>query len=369
MLNQELTTTDPSTGPIDARKSVLQNIAVLIPAYNPDSKLSEFVAQLLDRGFGAILVVNDGSDARWEGMFQEIAATPGCTVILHAVNLGKGRALKSGLNHFLLHYPDFVGIVTADADGQHSPDDAVSVARQLASNPKHLILGVRRFDKGMPLRSRLGNVITRWLFTLLIGKRISDTQSGLRGLSRNFCVRGLHVDGEHYEYEMNVLIAARTQARGIMEQPIETIYIGGNESSHFNPLIDSLKIYFVLFRFLLSSILASVTDLVIFTITYQNTGNLTLSLLLGRVVIGSLVNFGLNRSFVFHSHAGIFGPLVKYYILFSINALVSYLCIRSLNSRYGINIVSAKVMVESLLFFASFAIQRAIVFSSPPDGD
>ena len=225
------------------------------------------------------------------------------------------------------------------------------------------MLGARRFEKGVPLRSRLGNTLTRWLFTFLIGKRISDTQTGLRGLSREFCARGLQIEGERYEYEMNMLIAARTEARGIVEEPIETIYIGRNESSHFNPLIDSAKIYFVLFRFLLSSLLAGLTDLVIFTLTYRSTGNLILSLLLGRVVIGSVLNFGLNKRYVFQNRGGLFGPLVKYYILFCVNALISYLCIQSLHSRYGINVVYAKVMVESLLFVASFSIQRALIFS------
>jgi putative flippase GtrA len=316
------------------------------------------VAQVLDRGFGTVLVVNDGSDARCDDVFHDVESTPGCTVIQHAVNLGKGRALKTGLNHFLLHCPDSVGIVTADADGQHAPEDAVSVAQQLVKNPKHLILGARRFD-----------VLTRWLFAFLIGKSISDTQSGLRGLSRELCERALQIDGERYEYEMNMLIAARTQASGILEQPIETIYINGNESSHFNPLTDSLKIYFVLFRFLLSSILASATDLVIFTITYKITGNLPLSLLMGRVVLGSLVNFTINKRFVFHSRARAFGPLVKYYVLFAINTLVSFSFIRYLNSRYGIHVISAKVMVESLLFVASFSIQRSLIFSSPRSGD
>ncbi len=347
----------------------MANVAVLIPAYNPDSALSKFVSELLDRGFGGVIVVNDGSDKCCAGVFRDIAAIPGCTVIKHVVNLGKGRALKTGLNYFLLHCPDFLGVVTADADGQHAPDDAESVALQLVSHPTHLILGARQFEHGVPLRSRVGNTLTRWVFAFLMGKRISDTQTGLRGLSRDLCARALQVDGEGYEFEMNMLIAARAQTRGILEQPIKTIYIGRNESSHFNPLVDSLKIYFVLFRFLLSSLLAGATDLVIFTITYRSTGNLIVSLLLGRVVIGSVINFGLNKRFVFHSREGIFGPLVKYYMLFCVNALVSYLCIRSLHARYGINVISAKVMVESLLFLASFAIQRSLIFRSRPDGD
>ncbi len=358
-----------SARPISAADSVLANVAVLIPAYNPDWRLPQLVAELVDQGFGAVLVVNDGSDGRCEEVFQEVAATPGCTVVRHVVNLGKGRALKTGLNYFLLRFPTFIGVVTADADGQHTADDTVLVARKLASHPKHLILGARHFDKDVPLRSRAGNGLTRWLFALLAGKKLSDTQTGLRGLSHDLCARLLRIDGEGYEYEMNMLIAARTEAVGILEQPIKTIYIGRNESSHFNPLTDSVRIYFVLFRFLLSSLLAGATDLAIFTITYRSTGNLVLSLLLGRVVIGSLINFGLNKRFVFHSQGRIWGPLVKYYMLFCLNALVSYLCIQSLHSRYGINVISAKVVVESLLFIASFAIQRTLIFSSPQESD
>src|SRR5260370_36039343 len=116
MLNQELsTTTAERARQIGAPNGVLRKVAVLIPAYNPDCRLPEFVAQLLERGFGAVLVVNDGSDACWDSLYQNIAAIPACTVIPHPGNLGKGRALKTGLNNFLLHYPAFIVVVPSDA--------------------------------------------------------------------------------------------------------------------------------------------------------------------------------------------------------------------------------------------------------------
>ena len=368
-INTTVTTADAVLTNENFSEHTIQNTAVLIPAYNPDDKLPPFVRDLLSRGIGAVIIVNDGSHARCQCIFEELAETPGCTVIAHAVNLGKGRALKTGINHFLLSYPDFTGLVTADADGQHKAADTIAVALTLAKHPKHLVLGARRFHAGIPLRSLLGNVATRWLFALLIGKSVSDTQSGLRGISRAVGKRLMTVSGERYEYEMNVLVSARTHTRGIVEEPIDTVYIDNNESSHFNPLFDSLKIYFVLFRFALSSILASGIDLIVFTATYSLTSNLVLSLLVGRVVIGSLVNFGLNRKFVFHSQGSALWPLFKYYLLFTFNAFLSYVLIDYFTTQHQANIVWAKVGVESLLFIASFAIQRALIFSSDPEVD
>src|SRR5256885_13690853 len=99
-------------------------------------------------------------------------------------NLGKGRALKTGLNHFLLHFPDQQGVVTVDADGQHTAKDAAAIAYAMAERPQQLILGTRTFSGRVPWRSLVGNLVTRYLLGLLTGRRLRDTQSGLRGIPR-----------------------------------------------------------------------------------------------------------------------------------------------------------------------------------------
>src|SRR5204863_1625446 len=102
----------------------------------------------------------------------------------------KGQALKTAFNHVLLHAPaDAVGVVTADADGQHLAADIRRVAERLEqarTTGAALILGSRTFAKDVPLRNRFGNVLTRGVFRLVIGRAIGDTPTALRGIPRGF---------------------------------------------------------------------------------------------------------------------------------------------------------------------------------------
>jgi glycosyltransferase involved in cell wall biosynthesis len=153
---------------------------VLIPTWNPAEELCSFVAELLSVGFSAVVVVDDGSDLSCRRVFDSLAGA-GVHVLRHAVNLGKGRALKTGFNFVLDSLPHLQGVVTADADGQHRVEDVVRVAEVLESSPRRTILGCRQFAGAVPVRSRFGNTVTRWVFRLVTGRRVSDTQTGLRG--------------------------------------------------------------------------------------------------------------------------------------------------------------------------------------------
>ena len=97
----------------------------LIPAYKPEEAMLPFL-QALREHFGVIVVVNDGSGDAYDALFNR-ARELGATVLDHAVNLGKGRALKTGLNHILHTYPDCGGVITADCDGQHAVEDILAV--------------------------------------------------------------------------------------------------------------------------------------------------------------------------------------------------------------------------------------------------
>ena len=337
-------------------------IPVLIPAYNPDETLIEVVESLIGLHFKDIIVVNDGSKAECDGIFENLEKLEQCRVLRHAVNLGKGRALKTGLNYFYLHFPNAVGLVTADADGQHRPEDILRTAQALKENPGKLIMGARKLGKEIPFRSLFGNTLTRVVFSLVIGRKISDTQSGLRGLPRSAVPELLKVTGERYEYEINMLIHTKIKSVDIVEVPIDTIYIEDNKSSHFNPIFDSMKIYFQLLRFAFSSLLASFFDFIVFTIFFNLTANIMLSLLMGRFVVGSLLNYVINRRLVFHSKTGVVSSLLKYYMALVVMSLMSWLLIKAVVLQMGIKVVLAKILVESLLFVLSFSIQREFVF-------
>lgn len=349
--------------------SCVEDIAVLIPAWQPDWQLVSLVSELKQLGFGAIIVVDDGSGPRYDAVFHNITRDipdqerSRVHVLHHPRNQGKGRALKTGLSYFLRSFPDYAGVVTADADGQHRSSDILKTAEQLHEHPSCLVLGTRRFCDGVPLRSRLGNLATRRIFAALTGRDLADTQSGLRGIPASLAPSVLALDGERYEYEMNVLAHAASSSN-ISEVPIETVYLEGNRSSHFRPIKDSMRIYFVLFRFLAASLIAAGIDFVVFALVFAATSNLFFSMTAGR--ISSLANFFLNRGFVFKSGSGATRALAQYYGLAIGVGIIAYLSIRVMTGRIGMNVVLAKAVTETCLWFVSFSIQRSLIFVSKP---
>lgn len=338
----------------------LGRLAVLIPVWQPGELLSILVATLATQGFGAVLVVNDGSDKKHSPLFDELAVLPGVHVLRHAVNLGKGRALKTGTNYFLSEFPELDGLVTADGDGQHTPADIVRVAQVLLTCGESIVLGTRTFAAGVPLRSRFGNDLTRHIFAFVTGARLADTQTGLRGFPRRLLPQLMVLDGERYEYEMTVLAHLCRMGDKPVEVPIETVYLDGNRTSHFDPIRDSMRIYFVLVRFYLSAIVAAGIDFAGFSIAFGLTGNVLASIAVGR--LSSLVNFALNRKFVFHNRDSVQVALWRYYALVAAIGAFSYLLIHALYRYAHWNVFAAKVVVDSLLSVVSFSVQRTFVF-------
>ena len=341
---------------------------ILIPAYKADSKLVVLIKQLADLGATQIVVVNDGSSEQYNSIFTQVDAIPICEVIQHAVNQGKGRTLKTGINWILSKYPEVNGIITADADGQHSPEDIMAVVQMMINNPKALIVGCRQFDGAIPLRSRLGNSLTRLIFRLLAGVKISDTQTGLRGIPHSFLAASILMEGERYEYEINMLLTAVREKLSIVEIPVSTIYLDNNASSHFSPLFDSFKIYFLLFRFFLSSLTTSIIDYIVFIISLSSGFDIALATIFARLLAGSY-NYQVNKNIVFKDKDSSINSFIKYWILVMILGTISFLCITWLSTLTNIPISAAKIIVETLLFIASFVLQRDVVFSRSKEND
>jgi putative flippase GtrA len=336
-------------------------LTAVIPAYNPPEQFVSFVGQLAASDFDRIIVVNDGSDLACDPLFRAIERLEKVTLLRHGVNLGVGAALKTGFNHAYCYFGDHLGVVTIDADGQHLLEDALKVADLLKKHPENLIVGVRTFDRNVPLRSRIGNRLTRFLFRLLIGQRLTDTQSGLRGIPRSFIPGLLRIGSNGFEFHLDMLIAWKYSGRQIMEEPIQTVYIRGNESSHFNPIVDSMRIYFVLFRFTIASLSSALIDYTVFILIFGLSSNLLAAQACARLV-AMIFNYFAVKKLVFYSEEEVIKTFPKYVALAFFSGSISYLLIRVLTSLSPLPVLAAKAIVESLIFFANFAIQREFIF-------
>ncbi|HEY3836060.1 MAG TPA: glycosyltransferase [Bryobacteraceae bacterium] len=340
----------------------MRGVVLLIPAYRPADTLLSLIDELRTRQADlAVILVDDGSGPGFAPVFSRLASQPAMTLLRHAVNLGKGAALKTGFNHFLLAFPDAVGVVTADADGQHSAVDILKVARELEQNPDQLVLGVRAFSGDVPWRSRLGNGLTRRIFQVFTGTDIVDTQTGLRGWPRRACAESLPVPINGYDFELECLIRAHGRVRQV---PIDTIYLGHNRSSHFNPIRDSMRIYFVFIRYCGGSLIAAFVDSLVFSLVYRATGNLVTSQVSGRAVAVAIA-FAIARNLVFHSHTSVAASFLKYLTLVVVMGFVSFSLMGLLHRATGLPILVCKISAEALLFLANFSIQRQLVFARP----
>ncbi len=337
---------------------------VLIPAYQPSVVLEDVVSALIAGGFDRILIVNDGSAASCTPIFKNLAGNEKITVLHHAVNMGKGAALKTGINFFLLNAANGVpGLITADADGQHLPEDILRVADRANERPDKLLIGARQFDSAhpVPLRSRLGNVLTRNIFGLLAGRKLSDTQTGLRYLPRPFLEDCLKIGSNGYEFELEMLFRAIAQKRAIGEVSIKTVYFGNNEHSHFNPLLDSLKIYYVFARFLSASMATALIDYIVFIGFHWFTGNILVSLVAARFFAGSF-NFLLARNWVFHSRKRTGLELPAYVLTVAVVTMLSFGGINLLSHSLGWSVLASKLVTEGIMFSVSFLAMRLLVF-------
>lgn len=344
-------------------------LVVLIPALKPSDDLLKVVDALAgDDHVEKLILVNDGSPAESDPVFNTASRHPKVTLLRHAVNLGKGAALRTGMNHFLCECGTDDVLVTADADGQHLPADILAVGAKATTEPGALVLGCRAFAGEVPLRSRFGNTLTRKVFAFLVGREISDTQTGLRAIPRQLMPALMRVRASGYEFELEMLILAARSRVSIESVPIETVYEEGNRSSHFNPLWDSMRIYFIFARFVSSSLLAALVDFVVYALTLMATGSIGWSIGAARVVSGTM-NFALNKSFVFRSNGGWWSALARYAALVVLLGSAAWALISVLTHQFGWSPYLAKVVVEGLLFVCSFAVQRDLVFNGPPAGE
>ncbi len=331
----------------------------LIPAYEPDFSLVKLVMELKKALFD-VVIVNDGSPSECNSIFNALRVL-NTTVIDHPMNIGKGVALKTGLYHIRDTYSGPYVVVTVDADGQHKVADVVRVCKEAEANPESLVLGSRKFDKDVPLRSKLGNSITRFVYRVMSGVKVFDTQTGLRAFSQSVLPGMLKIKGDRYEYEMNVLMQFAKEQRNIREVCIETVYLEGNKSSHFDTLKDSYKIYKEIFMFSAASFLGFFMDYCLYSMLYMASGQIILANVIARLFSASF-NFTFNRKVVFGSDT----PFLKSAVGYALLATAILICnsfILTFLVTEGINIFLAKIGTEVFMFLVSYMIQHNFIFA------
>lgn len=234
-----------------------------------------------------------------------------------------------------------------------------------ASQDQDVVLGVRTFSKEVPWKSRFGNILTRNMLRVFTGVSISDSQTGLRVLSRTAMDDVIHVSGDRYEYETNMLIELHKQGYTLFEVPIDTVYFDENSGSHFNPILDSWRIYKEFIKFIVSSLSASLLDLGVFKLVLSRfTSNSLHSIGIATFVarfISSLYNYKVNQKLIFKQSSK--ATIYKYFTLVVVQFVVSSLVVTLLDSLFKhSNTTLLKLCVDSGIFVINYVIQKKYIF-------
>ena len=341
-------------------------IFTLIPAYKPEDGLLVLVDELITLGIKDVVVVDDGSGPEFAHRFEHLRQFEQVSVLVHAENQGKGAALKTGFKYIYERFPGCKVVVTADADGQHTAVDILNIAKCSLENPDALVLGSRQFDQMLP-KSRFGNTITHWIFRLVFQLKIADTQTGLRGVSRQFIPACLYIPYNRYEYETEMILITKRENVPIVELPIQTIYLDGNKSSHFNILVDSAKIYFILFRYTAASLISALVDYIVFYILFQLNGSVLLSMV-GSRLVSLLVNFLILNTRVYYSQKNSLVTFVKYVALVIFSGILAVQGINFLSFAAGMSVIMAKLVAETAIYFLNFFANTYLVFGLKRSG-
>ena len=330
---------------------------VLIPAYKPEDDLTDLVFQLRAKGL-TVVVVDDGSGDEYSAVFASVEEH--ATVVRCEQNGGKGAAIKHGLSFLQNNIVPPYLVITADADGQHHVEDILRVARLAEENPDALTIGARTISREMPTRNWFGNVYTKLAFFCATGKRVGDTQTGLRGFSDRAFPFMLRVRGKRYEYEMNVLMWwARSNSR-IVEIPILTLYEEGNKNSHFKAVRDSIRIYWEIIKFSAPSFLCFALDVTLFGLLYYLCLPFWAANTLARLPCALIHFFTLKTLITKHK---VFTRIsAPHYAAVAIAILALNTLLLWGMLALGMYAIWAKVVVDVVMFFATFVLQRKRVY-------
>ena len=385
----------------------MQNITVIIPSYNPDVKLTMFVDELIMSGFSDIVVIDDGSDFSDRKVitaFEYVEGKNECTLLHHDKNMGKGIALKTGFKYCMAERHKDTLVVTADDDGQYTGEQIVecleyyggynqesntfldSLEDETKDSSDHraegcieklrpVLLAPRDFrDTNYAARKRLLNHVAGFVMKYLCAVKVKDVQTGLRFIPYEYLAKFIEVEGNGFDYEINMLVELKYKKipyieRQILIEPIAKQY------ADYNPLRDIVKFFGVMIKYAVSSLSATVIDLIAFYLLMLLCGsesigmNESVSLLVATIVsriISATFSCVVNKRTVFKSDMPLKGVIVKFYIFTMFRAVLSYGAVYGLAyllGSYGANLtVVIKLVVDLILFFVGYDIQKKWIF-------
>ena len=218
------------------------NVAALIPCYFEAARIRE-VAERAHAQLDTVLVIDDGST---DGTESEARAA-GVEIIKHAVNQGKGAAIKTGLRELSARAGIEYALIL-DGDGQHLPEEIPLFLAAAERTHAAMLVGTRMTDtRTMPFVRRMTNRFMSWQISRVCGQEVPDSQCGFRMIHRDLAPALAAIATVKFDYETEMLVVASRRGCKIGAVPVSTIY--GDEKSKIHPVRDTIRFYQMMARF------------------------------------------------------------------------------------------------------------------------
>lgn len=197
----------------------IEEIHIMIPAFNEGTVLKEVIESIKNSGFRHITVVDDGSSDNT----ATVARESGAFVIRHLVNRGAGAAVQTAI--MLARQRGWSYVVFMDGDGQHAPEDIPTLTKKMIATKSDIVIGSRflKMEGDIPWTRIVFNFIGNLMTNIFCKKRYTDSQSGLRLLNRN-AIENINLEIDRFGFCSEMIISAETNGLKVEEAPSQIRY-------------------------------------------------------------------------------------------------------------------------------------------------
>lgn len=193
-------------------------ISVIIPAYNEVQTIAEIVRRVQAVGVAdEIILVDDGSADGTREAMKNLDGRGAVRAIFHERNLGKGAAVRSGIQHARGDV-----IIIQDADLEYDPRDYEALLRPLREGLADVVFGSRFLGgarRPVMFWHMVANKILTFITNILYDTILTDMETGYKVFRREV-VQDLRLHARRFDFEPEFTAKVLKRKVRIFEVPI-----------------------------------------------------------------------------------------------------------------------------------------------------
>jgi putative flippase GtrA len=328
--------------------------AVLLLVEHPGPEIDRLADGLNAGGLTRIYRIAIGEQSESQGTIGSLSIEP--------AQPDKASAAGFGLQAIYVREPDCLSIVLVDTQHGYPAEEVLAFARAAQALPGCLVVGERKSNPDGSFLARLAGRISQKLVQFFLGVPVSDLRSGLLGIpygAAPFLAVQAPLAKPGVEFELEMILAGKLGGYPIQGRLVQSGATDQAPAGRF--MLNSMSLYFVMARYVSTSLLTAVVDNLVFVLCYPLVQNVLVSVYMARLV-AIVVNYFLLRKVVFYSSDTSTRTFPKYIVVVLVSGLAASLLIDFFHAEFNVGVVLGKIMAELLLYLVNFAVLNKLVF-------